>query len=954
MHCLYIKYLFLNARFQLNHVRRYGVVDGRFCFEGGSRCGKGEGLYVFVTDLGDEITHTLKLAAQSKLATKRRGALSRKMSALESPRKQPLSPRQTDDHHSFHPDETINRNSYWPSQESRVDLDSNYGCGDTVSVSELNDSFNNDSGAHFPRAGQANIERCMSCISKLGAPSMSRSSTATGAGTPASGQPPNWSLLANEHAMHQPMNHQAKIMQGLDRMSVCSSHGSYGSSGDSEYSVPRQSMCQSSEGWYEPSVAACPHNCPSAPRPPPKSISKPAMPLPATSTTSTVSHVGPYENYDVPRTPVQVEPSASGNPALADLYDTPKKIQEYLNKDNAHQHHQHHHHHHHNDQQPQTIGSSDKYGNYDMPAMCGCMPSMSSGKDAPPRNNCTCNRVMSWADNWISLPYCRRGNGVENTSLPINKVKLSGEGKMPVVQPSGELAIYATVDMAKKIRRKLLDEGAADDEDGDNDGQTCECEHEVETDISANYINLAPGGQQTPEEATAANYTNLEFALSLENYENAKEVLQKAGFSVGNLQETLQQCLPRTKLCPKCGHASRKTKLVLVDNQNVADKNEETVRNDKPEDYMLMEPGKSKRNLSGYLPMSPAAPPLPCKDLIRRLIAEKSASNPSLCGPAVDRSRKRSENGARVPGSCMMNLHKSGGSPYTRKQLMDNSDDLTVVSATSTLGRKRSSSVDSTRVVEEQDADFAESAETLRKSSLDHIEGRRSSSPCIHQETEQCPDQRCCLQSRPVDQPNTEDDTSISTTTSAVTQSASVYIRRSASVPCKAQNRDSSSSNDSGVSTGSMRPSQKTNGEFPEFELPLTTSFSSASHHRHHHNTFMASVHHASSSLPRRSKSFDPLRDISFQFKRAAIQEKCTSAEAEIPICPTTKDDAASLTSTGGSASGSGRPPFVDSRSTSSGTSDMSDYIETLSLSSHSSSDATGDLRYMFNSRRIL
>lgn len=36
--------------------------------------------------------------------------------------------------------------------------------------------------------------------------------------------------------------------------------------------------------------------------------------------------------------------------------------------------------------------------------------------------------------------------------------------------------------------------------------------------------------------------------------------------------------------------------------------------------------------------------------------------------------------------------------------------------------------------------------------------------------------------------------------------------------------------------------------------------------------------------------------------------------------------------------------PYMDSRSTSSGTSDMSDYIETLSLSSHSSSDAPESL----------
>lgn len=893
------------------------MVDGRFCFEGGSRCGKGEGLYVFVTDLGDEITHTLKLAAQSKLATKRRGAVSRKMSALESPRK---SNRQGDEH-IFNQDESLNRNSYWPSQESRADLDSNYGCGDTVSVSELNDSFNNESGAHFPRSGQANIERCMSCISKLGAPSMSRSSTATGVGTPASGQPPNWSLLANEQSM-QPVNH-AKLMQGLDRMSVCSSHGSYGSSGDSEYSVPRQSMCHSSDGWYEPSC----QNCPSAPRPPPKS-NKPAMPLPLS-----VSHVGPYENYDVPRTPVQVEPSAIGNTDIAELYDTPKKIHEYLSKENIRYHHHHNH-----PNETQTIGSSDKYGNYDMPAMCGCLPAMPLSKELP-RANCTCNRVMSWADNWIALPYCRRGNGVENTSLPINKVKLSGEGKMPVVQPSGELAIYATVDMAKKIRRKLLDEGDVDDEDVDHDGQTCECDNECEEDVSSNYINLAPAAVSlSPQEATSANYTNLEFALSLENYENAKEVLQKAGFSVGCLQETLQQCLPRTKLCPKCGHVSRKKNAVLLaDNSNTSDSNEETLRNDKPEDYMLMAPGKTKRNNSGYLPMSPAAPPIPCKDLIRRLIAEKSASNPSLCGPAVDRSRKRSENGTRVPGSCMMNLHKSGGSPYMRKQLMDNSDDLNMISATCSLGRKRASSVDSTRVIEELEPGCTESAETLRKTSLDNIEGRRSSSPCIHQETEQCPDDSCCLQSHPIELTIAEDDTSISTTTSAVTQSASVYIRRSASVPCKAQNRDSSSSNDSGVSTSSMRPQKF------EFELPLTTSLSASSNNRHN-NGFMASVHHGPSSLPRRSKSFDPLRDINFQFKRGAAQEKCSSAEAEIPICAT-KEDSTSLTSNNGSVSGSGGPAFVDSRSTSSGTSDMSDYIETLSLSSHSSSDATGDLR---------
>lgn len=54
--------------------RRYGVVESRFCFEGGSRCGKGEGLYVLVTDQGNEITRTFRLAAEGKLSSKKRPA----------------------------------------------------------------------------------------------------------------------------------------------------------------------------------------------------------------------------------------------------------------------------------------------------------------------------------------------------------------------------------------------------------------------------------------------------------------------------------------------------------------------------------------------------------------------------------------------------------------------------------------------------------------------------------------------------------------------------------------------------------------------------------------------------------------------------------------------------------------------------------------------------------------
>lgn len=46
-----------------------------------------------------------------------------------------------------------------------------------------------------------------------------------------------------------------------------------------------------------------------------------------------------------------------------------------------------------------------------------------------------------------------------------------------------------------------------------------------------------------------------------------------------------------------------------------------------------------------------------------------------------------------------------------------------------------------------------------------------------------------------------------------------------------------------------------------------------------------------------------------------------------------------------GHAEGSTSVPFLDSQSTSSYTSDMSDYIETLSLSSHSSSDTNNEIQ---------
>ncbi len=55
--------------------RRYGALDSdRFCFEGGSRCGKGEGVHVIAIDQRAEfVKENFDLATKNRLENKRKG-----------------------------------------------------------------------------------------------------------------------------------------------------------------------------------------------------------------------------------------------------------------------------------------------------------------------------------------------------------------------------------------------------------------------------------------------------------------------------------------------------------------------------------------------------------------------------------------------------------------------------------------------------------------------------------------------------------------------------------------------------------------------------------------------------------------------------------------------------------------------------------------------------------------
>ncbi|KAL1123047.1 hypothetical protein AAG570_002135 [Ranatra chinensis] len=238
--------------------------------------------------------------------------------------------------------------------------------------------------------------------------------------------------------------------------------------------------------------------------------------------------------------------------------------------------------------------------------------------------------------------------------------------------------------------------------------------------------------------------------------------------------------------------------------------------------------------------------PIPSSARLNRSfgLTDRAASIPSLTGPVVDRFRKRSDSEyQRVPGSAMLGINHSVSattSPYLRRHPM--------------AMRKRSSSADSTRHLDD----------------LESITERTTSTASSTQVNE------------------SSINTSVDSLSSQIRHdSAAVHVRRSSSVPCKSGNRDSSSSNDSGVSTGSLK---HRGADFAEFELPLTTALSSKRHYHAINQRLHSSQDCIHATLPRRSKSSDPLRELTFQFPKVTVPAKSSSAEAELPICPNKRE----------------------------------------------------------------
>lgn len=440
---------------------------------------------------------------------------------------------------------------------------------------------------------------------------------------------------------------------------------------------------------------------------------------------------------------------------------------------------------------------------------------------------CPCQKVTNWANNLISLPYCKRTTNEQTNAQTIND---------DMAQNTDEMALYATIDVSRKTNRQ----SAASTEKDSTDL----CAREANF---TNYQNVEPK-EEKEFEGPFANYENLEFALSLEYYENAKDLLKKAGVTQSeldalsaNIDLAVNSVPKKSKLCTKCGHSQSAKNTDLKKHKN--------------DEYLLMEPSNERKRECtiktlgpnpGYTPMSPN--PNWSQSLkhtmhkVTKVDIEKSLSIPTLNG---------SENRIQIFGN-------------NNKEAM----------------QKRSSSVDSAHLLEElKEFDSSvgshatsSSLETLRNMT---IENRRSSTPCDNEP-------ECCdCKSSGSENKTSEESSSKEIPHLRNKLMDNAQIKRSSSVPCKSGgNRDSSSSNDSGVSSCSMKHGGV---EYNEFEIPLTSGHSRYHYmvHKRMKGNLTSCIH---PSLSRKSKSSDLLRDMPMQLPRTTL--KSSSAEAEVPVLP--------------------------------------------------------------------
>jgi hypothetical protein len=490
--------------------------------------------------------------------------------------------------------------------------------------------------------------------------------------------------------------------------------------------------------------------------------------------------VGSYENYDSPRI---LSPASDGN--QEENYDRPRSIKMYL------------------EQQPQPNGQARHLnlngdnGNYSKPTtVVHCCVNGRGDELSSSTSSCTCHKVMSWADNWMP---CKRGNGIENTGVIVSRLNPS--------TPTTQLHHQHQVIAQEPSRCKLNDFSSTQSISNGNTTQLYACVDPGKKNQSKRIIELQQQQQPAYEELRCntnnvnANYMNLSFERSLENYENVREVLK------------------------------REKALTSQSNDN----------------YIVMENHQHEQsNMPDYIPMH-----APQQQQQQQQQGEEEIPPPA---PAKDYEV----------------IHEEKQQVLIRK----------------------SRSLDDLKLV------------------VECIEWKKSPS---------CSALVCIQREIHVDASAIYEN--VGTNRTAIVESIEQQLKEEhVYVECDSTqaNRDSSGSNDSGVSASSSTIRN---------ELIDRPAISAKTRRRLQLNQQVRSCVHA--SLIRKSRSFDPFGDsIHFQFNPVMSNKALcnnSAAQNQSHKCP----------SLGAIMTGN-----IDTNSTSSGTSDMSDYIETLSLSSYSSCDA--------------
>lgn len=407
------------------------------------------------------------------------------------------------------------------------------------------------------------------------------------------------------------------------------------------------------------------------------------------------------------------------------------------------------------------------------------------------------------------------------------------------------------------------------------------------------------------------NYMNSAYLQSLEFYENSKELRDRSLIkenlisSVENQPQsstTSQAPMMVHSVCKKCKH---EPKLPFPNPQN------------KQDDYLMMEPSSSDghhkpldmktvcqlssctKQVPGYLPMHPVGGLVStntqdflkmrlCQQLMG--INDRAASSPSLTDHNLEMFRKESEIETNKTSDSPMSLSHSisaANSPYLRRRVLSCVNELAEREPNQPMSRKTYFPNSNPNL--EEFAISLDGSEKLCCSEHDPNVNRTKTNssdstkqPTVHSKQIKKHTNVSCDVLESHDKLRSEDTGQYENIDwGKLNLNEPIVHIRSSSVPSKSShNRDSSSSNDSGVSSCSM----KKQTYLSKNEMPVGSLLSSRryTYTRDDQNSRLECFH---SSLPRRSKSVDPLQDIAFQFQKVEIPMKSSSAEAEVPVC---------------------------------------------------------------------